>query len=351
MVQTYKCPGCGASLQFTPGAGELVCEYCGTHVSVEQLEQDQAPADYKVENQVDHSKEAHGDMNSYVCKNCGAHLIVEKHTSATTCAYCGSPAVIEERLEGVLKPAGVIPFKINKEQAKEMFRKWICTGFFTPSVFKKQASIEQIKGIYVPFWLYDYEAEADAAADCTRVSTERRGDYRYTHTDHYHVERRVRSQYEKIPADASEKMPDDVMDRMEPYNYGEIVDFSMPYLSGYESEKYNYESNDVSMVKRIEDRVNSYIYRDLQSTVNGYTGVTYLRKDISLRRKQAKYTLFPVWILTYRYLNQNFMFAINGQTGKQVGKLPNSKGKIWGSIAGITFGICFALLMLGGLLG
>lgn len=351
MVNTYKCPGCGAPIEFKPGTEELVCEYCDTHVRVRDLDDEKDGYSYQTENEVNQDQEEREDFDSYTCENCGAQLIVDEHTSATVCCYCGSPALVKGRLNGVLKPAGVIPFKLDRNQAKEKFRKWICTGLFTPSVFKKAATLENIRGIYVPFWLYDYDAEADVQAECTKIVRERRGDTEYTHTDHYMVEREVQSSYRKIPADASERMPDDIMDMMEPYNYQEIKEFQMPYLSGYESEKYNYESTDQEVAGRIENRVSTYIFQDVKSTMMGYSSTRFIRNDVSLRRKKAMYTLLPVWMITYRYKGENKIFAINGQTGKQVGVLPNSKGKLAGCFFGVTAGIMLILLALGGLLG
>ena len=135
MVNTYKCPGCGASLEYRPGAGELVCEYCGTHVSVSDLDSQEEHYRCEVENEAV-QEETRQDFQGYTCKTCGAHLITDEHTTATVCCYCGSSALIPERMEGILQPAGVIPFKIGKAEAKERFRKWLCTGFFTPKVFR-----------------------------------------------------------------------------------------------------------------------------------------------------------------------------------------------------------------------
>lgn len=353
MVQTYKCPGCGAPIEFGAGANELVCQYCGTHVDVNEAEQEneQYKEQYNVENEVEYGDDERTSFNGYNCQSCGANLIVDEHTTATTCCYCGSSALIQQRLEGVLTPAKIIPFKINKNQAKEQFRKWICTGLFTPSVFKKTATLENIKGIYVPFWLYDYQARSSADAKCTKVRRERRGNVEYTHTDHYMVERDVESGYWKIPADASERMPDDVMDCLEPYSYGEMQDFAMPYLSGFESEKYNYESGDHQVADRVEERVKTYIFQDMKSTITGYSSVNFVRNNITLKRKKAMYTLLPVWMITYRYNGENRIFAINGQTGKQVGSLPNSMQKIFAWFGGITVGMTAILLVLGGLLG
>ena len=89
MVNTYKCPGCGASLEYRPGAGELVCEYCGTHVSVSDLDSQEEHYRCEVENEAV-QEETRQDFQGYTCKTCGAHLITDEHTTATVCCYCGS---------------------------------------------------------------------------------------------------------------------------------------------------------------------------------------------------------------------------------------------------------------------
>jgi Primosomal protein N'' (replication factor Y) - superfamily II helicase len=356
MANTYRCPSCGAPLEYTPGTNGLVCTYCGTEVSIEQLSRNETGenSEDRTENHTASDIEdthARQSFNGYTCESCGAQLITDEYTTATTCCYCGSSALIQERLNGVLKPTGVIPFKINKEQAKQSFRRWLCKGMFTPSVFKQKATLEHIKGIYVPFWLYDYHAEISASAECTKIYRQRRGNTEFVHTDYYIVERQGFSNYQKIPVDASEKMPDDMMDLMEPYNYNELKEFEMPYLSGYESEKYNYESSDTQMTGRVEERVNNYILQDMRNSITGYSSTHILRKQISLHRNRADYTLLPVWMITYRYKGENKSFVINGQTGKQVGELPNSPVKIAAWFGGITAGIMALLLLMGGFFG
>lgn len=349
MVNTYRCPGCGAPLEFQTGTEELVCEYCGTHKRVSELTQaDLYPED--VENLTEEDA-PRAEFTGYICQSCGACLITDEHTTATVCCYCGSSALIRERMDGILKPAGVIPFQIDKNQAKEKFRHWICTGLFTPKIFKNTATLEEIKGIYVPFWLYDYDAQAYLEAECTKVKTERKGDMEYRHTDYYHVVRDGAASYLKVPADASEHMPDDVMDALEPYNYAGMKTFEMPYLAGYESEKYNYESGDREVAGRVEARVRSYISKDVRASIHGYSNIRCHATNISLQRKKAIYTLLPVWMITYRYQGENKIFAINGQTGKQVGTLPNSKQKMFAWFGGITAGIAAILFVLGGMFG
>lgn len=350
MVHTYKCPGCGAPLYYSPGEEELICEYCGTHSRVEQLGENDA-YDCQVSSKVSKHEVQRENFEGYTCQTCGAQLLTDKYTTATVCCYCGSSALIRERLDGVVRPAGVIPFKLDKNQVKKVFRDWICRGLFTPSIFKNSARIEEIKGIYVPFWLYDYDADVSAKAEGRKVHTQQHGDTMYTHTDYYRIERKGFSSYRGVPVDASKHMDDALMDAMEPYDYREIKEFEMPYLSGFESEKCNYESDSKEMTGRAESRVTSYAFQDVRETVQGYSSVRFLDSKVSLQRKDVKYVLLPVWILTYRYRGENKVFAINGQTGKQIGILPNSKQKMALWFGGVAGTVTLMLALLGGLFG
>ena len=348
MVGTYKSPGCGAPIEFDGKSGEMVCDYCGAHVNVSQMNEETDRYDSVVESLEEDNAE-YGDFDAYKCSNCGAEIMTDEHTSATNCSYCGSPAIIKGRLNGTLMPQSVIPFKITEENAKEIFRKWTRKGPLTPSMFRREATIESLKGIYVPFWLYDYNAHINMSARAAKIKRERRGNTEYTHTSNYGVERVMECTYDKIPADASEKMPDSVMDRLEPFNYGELTKFQMPYLSGYSSEKFNYTKDEMNY--RAERRARTYVYQECRNSITGYDRVHVTGSHTRLQRKAATYALLPVWYFGYTYKGKQDVFAINGQTGKIVGKLPISKGKAAAWFGGIFAGISTVLFVIGGLLG
>ena len=67
-----------------------------------------------------------------------------------------------------------------------------------PNEFSKKKHIESIKGIYVPFWLFDCEAYADITYKTTRTSYWSDSKYNYTKTDHYMVKRGGSLAFEKI---------------------------------------------------------------------------------------------------------------------------------------------------------
>lgn len=335
MIIHYKCPSCGSDMAFDSAIGMLHCDNCGRNENIEAMENQKDTNQNKYTTQSNNE-----DITEYHCNNCGAVLITDKDTTATTCSFCGAGVVIADRLSGAFAPAKVIPFTINKEQAQEAFKKWCKKGLLTPAGFMNADRIKSITGLYVPFWLYDLNGKGEADATCTRVRTYERGEYIYTETDFFHVYRQVDLNYAKIPVDASEKMNDDLMDKLEPYHYNDLKDFNMPYLAGYVAEKYNYD--DKALFPRVKDRGDSYVRGYLRSTINGYSSTTYNREDINIKQKEAWYALFPVWMVCYDYKKSEHTFAMNGQTGKIVGKPPLSTGKIAAWFSGVSV-LAFAL--------
>lgn len=325
MVVQYKCPDCGADMAFDSTTGMLHCDSCGKNMNIEEMSGSKSSGK---------SNFQEDEVREYHCNNCGAVLITDKDTAATTCSFCGAGVVLSDRLSGSFTPSLVIPFTINKEQAQAAFKKWCKKGLLTPGDFMTADRIKSIAGMYVPFWLYDLNGLGTADATCTKVRTYTRGDYIYTETDYYHVFRKVNLNYLKVPTDASEKMNDGMMDKLEPYHYQDLKDFKMPYLAGYLAEKYNYTDND--LFHRVESRAAGYVDTYLSQTINGYATTTYNRKDINIRKTRAEYALFPVWMLCYDYKKAEHTFAMNGQTGKIVGKPPLSAYKIGAWFAGIS---------------
>ena len=333
MVKIYKCPGCNADMKFDANAQMLKCEYCETELTVKAAEELEEAAKQDAEHEdtdetVDETDESASygaeevDFIKYKCVTCGAELLTDEHTAATVCSYCGNPNLLSERIEGEKTPAMLIPFKVDKAKATEIYRNWCKKGPLTPGEFSSQSTIDKLSAIYVPFWLYDYDANAKIRANCTKVRRRRTGNYEYIYTDHFRVYRDVSAEYIKLPADASAKMPDDIMDKLEPFNYKDLEEFSMPYLSGYTAEKYNFTNEELA--GRVESRVKNYIVQEGRGTINMYASVNVVGCDVKLSKKSAKYVMLPVWMLNYRYKGKEHVFAINGQTGKLVGKRPIS---------------------------
>jgi len=372
-VTNYQCPACTAPLTFDGSTGRVACEYCGASYSVAEIEalyasadqaaaEAQAKADEKREQQQVEAEEAGWDtselgsdwgidadgMRAYNCPSCGAELICDATTAATECPYCGNPTIVPGQFAGILKPDLVIPFKLKKKDAIEALKKHYEGRPFLPRVFKEQNHVEEIKGVYVPFWLFDGEAEGEANYEGTRSFKYSDGDEEVVETEHYMVYRSGKVAFEKIPVDGSTKMPDDYMDSIEPYDYQELTAFSTAYMPGFLADKYDMTAEECS--ERADKRAEKTIEKCLRDTVTGYEGVIDGEKLTKLHRGTVKYALLPVWILNTKWNGQNYLFAMNGQTGKMVGDLPVDKTKKW-SIFAAVYGVTALATLLCSLSG
>ena len=251
-------------------------------------------------------------MKSYNCPSCGAELICDETTAATSCPYCGNPTVVPGQFSGVLKPDYVIPFKVSKKEAIEKLKMHYKGRPYLPKSFKDDNHIEEIQGVYVPFWMFDGKASGEASYKATTSKVYEKGDEEITETRHYEVSRAGSIGFEKIPLKA----------------------FSTAYLPGFLADKYDVSVKDSQ--KRADTRCASTLEDALRGTVTGYDSCTLEHKQIDLKRGKVHYALLPVWMLHTKWNGQDFLFAINGQTGKMVGDLPTSKGKFWGLFAAIA---------------
>lgn len=315
----HKCPACSASLPFNPETGNWKCEYCGTEYTLEELEEFEAKNRKREERRNRYSAKKM-DVDEYSCPNCGAKIITDENTAATFCVYCGSTSIIKNRISDMLEPKFIIPFKTTKSQAIEAFKKCTKGKLFAPKDFAKKEQIEKISGIYIPFWLYD--CDADGRIEClgTKTRTWRSGDYRYTKTDTYRVARGGNAKFEKVPVDGSKKFDDDTMDSIEPFNYEELTNFSASYLSGFLAEKYDVDDDEA--YERAKLRMTGTIKSELKNQIVGYDTVVTNSEQIDIDNLNTDYVMFPVWLLNIKYKDKMHTFAMNGQTGKMVGNIP-----------------------------
>ena len=373
-VTNYQCPACTGPLHYSAKSGKLECDYCGSSFDVAEIEALYArkeaeaaaakqAADAKAEAAQaakaeaaeaaaasggwdtsdlsrDWGAEADG-LRVYSCPSCGAELICDQSTAATACPYCGNPAIVPGQFSGALRPDYILPFRLSKDDAVQALRAHYKGKPFLPRSFTSANHIEQIQGVYVPFWLFDGGAEGAASYCASNTNVYETGDYEITETRHYHVVRAGSLAFEKIPVDASSKMPDDHMDSIEPFDYAQLRPFSTAYLPGYLADKYDVTIDDSR--DRADTRCRETLAQALRDTVTSYGACVTEREDIALRRGKVHYALLPVWMLSTKWNGQDFLFAMNGQTGKLVGDLPTDRGRFWGMFAAIAAPLTVAL--------
>ncbi len=358
-IQEYKCPCCGGAIAFDSTIQKMKCPYCGTEFEMEtlagydnELKSEQAD-DMRWETDTGGNwQEGEADgLRSYVCNSCGGEIVGDENTAATSCPFCGSPVVMMDQFSGALKPDYVIPFKLDKGAAKEALKNHYKGKRLLPKVFKDENHIDEVKGVYVPYWLFDAEADADMRYKATRVRHWSDSTYDYTETSYFSVRRSGSIGFENVPVDGSKKMADDLMESLEPFDFTKAVDFQTAYLAGYLADKYDVDAE--QSIGRANERIRKTTEEAIDATVKGYATVTREAGSIRFNNSKVKYALFPVWILNTTWNGKKYLFAMNGQSGKMVGDLPLDKGayRKWlfgltGAIGAVVYAALFLISIL-----
>ena len=354
-LQEYKCPCCGGAIAFDSTIQKMKCPYCDTEFEMDALKGYDAELQDEETDSMEWETAAGGEwgegetdgLRTYVCKSCGGEIVGDANTAATSCPFCDNPIVMMGQFSGSLKPDLVIPFKLDKKAAKEGFMKHLTGKRLLPKIFKDQNHIDEIKGVYVPFWLFDTDVDAKVRYKATKIRTWSDSDYNYTQTSYYMVHRGGSVGFEYVPVDGSTKMADDLMESIEPFNCGEAVDFQTAYLAGYLADKYDVTAEE--SIDRANERVKKSTEQAFAETVIGYDTVVAENTSVQFHGGKAKYALYPVWLLNTTWNGNKYTFAMNGQTGKMVGDLPLDRFAFWKSVlirTALIAGLLYTLMYL-----
>ncbi len=361
-ILQYKCPACGGKMEFDSTLQKLKCPYCDSVMELADFQQndiglekettaDDQPKDVSAWSnapQEDWSEQEQTALNVFICQSCGGEIVGDANTAATQCPYCGNNVVVKARFQGKLKPDCVIPFQLDQKAAQDRYRKFIKNKFLLPVQFKDENHINEIKGIYVPFWVYDTKVDAYARYRGENIRCWSDANYQYTETTVYDIFRQGNMQFCHIPVDGSSKMPDDLMESIEPFDTAKAVPFRTAYLAGYFADKYDVD--DAACRPRVDQRVQVSAQEILRGTVNGYGSVTQMDfgsvqdavrglsdtakyrdpfggvnragSGAQVTNRSVTYAMYPVYLLSSTYKGKPYTFAMNGQTGKFVGDLP-----------------------------
>ena len=350
----YKCPKCTGPLHYSAAEQKMQCEYCQSVFEVAEVEAmyqneiQQAQAGESTSSgwnqNVTTEEWTEDNVNSYNCKSCGAQVISETNELSINCPYCNNPTVLLGKFRGTVKPDYIIGFKLDKAQAVAKLKEHYKGKFFLPKAFSSENHVNEIKGMYVPYWLFSGEVEGSITYKADKTYTKEEGDYKVKTVEHYKIHREGKFKFNKLPMDASSKLDDTYMESVEPFNYADMVPFSSSFLPGFMADIYDVSVEDTA--GRIAERLINSMKENLRKTVNGYENVRIDSDAINIRKDTVNYAFLPVWILNTKWNDKNYTFMMNGQTGKFIGDLPVDKAKFWMTFASIFVGLSIIIMLV-----
>lgn len=345
----YKCPNCDAGLMFDPASQKFHCEYCDSYFEEEVLKQMNTAA-------VSASESAEATPHEYdefednsclcTCPSCGASVICDKTTAATTCYYCHNPVVIAGQLKGEFRPNMIIPFSVTRDQALQKFKDWISDKKYLPNGFFKKNQIENLVGVYFPYWLIDSESSGTIEGIGRHVDRWTSGSTEYTRTLEYLISRSGDAAFTDMIRNSLNSHDHRLAEAVLPFDSSGLIPFDMAYLSGFQAEKRDIPKED--LIDDIRAETEKYTLEFLKASTSKYDNTSIRSKRIEKFTSYWKYVLFPVWVLTYKDKNdKTYTFSVNGQTGNTCGELPVSKSKLWLLFAKVALPV-FAIILLVG---
>lgn len=354
-MQKYSCKVCGADLKWNPDAGALLCDYCGASYAATDFKDDTITADENKDTTLQAEYTQAGadlaeGMVVYACKNCGAEVVTSNTTMATTCAYCGNAISITNKSAGKFRPEVVVPYAVNKDKAKDIYKQYVNKSFLTPKEFKQANEIEKMQGLFVPFWLHSMDSRAQAQFECENISHTRRGNDRVTTHKVYDVYVDASGIYENIPTDGSKKLEDSLMDALEPFNYTKLTPYNPAFMAGFFSEQPDEEKE--ATIPRAQQRAIKSMTEQMTASAGNFSTKKVVRFNNRFSNEKASYAMLPVWLLNVKHQGKDYLFAVNGDTGKVVGKLPMSVSKLVLTVlaTGLASQVAMMLLRLFGIM-
>jgi len=337
-VRQFPCTQCGAKVEFAPGTDELECPYCGHRTAIPRSEAPIEERDFRSALAELGSEAVTEEVQSVSCGSCAALVEPPPSAEAFPCPYCGSSIVATATSQRLIKPQALLPFKIARDRAVELFRTWIKRLWFAPNALKKLARLEgRLQGLYTPYWTFD-------AATVSRYTGQRGDNYVVTKTrtvmrngrpvtERYQAtEIRwrpaagvVSRDFDDVLVVGSSSLPRELAEELEPWDVGNLVPYADEFLSGFIAERYQVDLR--QGWSRAEERMEEVIRNDVRRDIGGdHQRIHTL--DTKHDRVTYKHVLLPMWICSYRYKQKIYRFLVNARTGEVQGQRPWSWVKI-----------------------
>lgn len=339
-AQDFPCQNCGAKLHFDAGSQSMKCPYCGAAQAVPQQQLHPAAGggrEIPIEEGLRMAVRGYGTQVTQVsCNDCGATVNVAPGEQTAKCAFCGSHKVLsQEAASNAIRPESLVPFKIDKAGANKKFEEWLGELWFRPNDLRQMAKLQEMGGVYIPFWTFDAWVQSNWTADAgyyyyeTEWYTDANGNQQTRQVQRTRWEPAAgwrRDFFDDTLVCASKGLPSELVEKFQTFDTKQLMPYSPEFLAGWRAELYAVDlmpawgTAQTSMANVQQGRCSGDVPGDTHrnlSVNNQFSNVTF------------KHVLLPIWIAAYRYKDKPYQFLVNGQTGEVVGKAPWSFWKIF----------------------
>jgi predicted RNA-binding Zn-ribbon protein involved in translation (DUF1610 family) len=294
----FTCPNCGARMAFAPGGGALACAFCGTRIPVEAAQ----PAEsgerdllLALATAQGHSRPSAQQVAA--CGGCGAAFMLPPETLSLSCPFCGSAQALRQReTRELVPPDGVIPFAIDRDDAKARLAAWL------QSKRLNGCAVEPLAGLYLPVWAFHVGGEVAWVGEARGRQQPRR-----------QVSGRQPVMLDALVA-ATRKLPRELAAVVDDFRADGAAAYDPRYLADWPAETYEIAVSDASLearraaLARLRIVIADLAAPDVQPD-------SVVVRPIGLAVESFRLLLAPVWMAHYTCDGERFAAIVNGQTG------------------------------------
>lgn len=337
-TENFICENCGGTMTYDIKKGVFRCEACLVEQEIPVSSGEVKEYDFSKYHEREKTTVAFEGMAVVHCQNCGCEITFSNQEIATTCRMCGSSQVATVKQQSGIPPEGIIPFRIDKYDAQQAFKKWAKKRWFAPNDFKHRCAQGQLSGMYLPYWTYDAHVTGHYYGQGGKNHLVRDKDGK-THMEirWFPVSGKVVQDFDDILIAATQR-EDEIKGILPFHTTRHTVPYSPSYLSGYHAELYTLKADEGFELAKEQIEQTMYVLAE-QNIRRYYEHARVHTMQTAVEEVTYKYVLLPVWASQYGYKNKTYSYFINGETGKVAGSRPYSVPKI-------LLAILLAVLML-----
>ena len=333
----FACPACGGEAVWNPAKSKLVCPFCGTE-SPARIDAGGTIVEHDLVSALraipDEARGWRSAARQVRCQSCNAISVLDPTRQAQNCPFCGSAQLVPyAETKPAFRPESVLPFRVSESAARDGIRAWYGRLWLAPSALKRRALTDTVHGVYLPYWTFDAQVEADWTAEA--------GHYYYeTETVVVNGQPRTRQvqriRWEPAAGHVSHFFDDDLVCAsagvqpalirgIEPFPTRELKPYDPAYVAGWVVERYQIDL--VGAAQRARAAMDATLQALCARQVPGDT-YRNLVVHADYSQQTFKHILAPAWLLTYTYGARRFQCVMNGVSGAVRGEYPKSPWKI-----------------------
>jgi len=338
MANLSRCKNCNGEKIFNPETGMLTCEMCGSTYPVKEMGDDPVRRIYSASYVPTENKNV---LNKYECSSCGAKIVVGTDNEVKRCSSCGNTTLV--KIKGATSaPDGIIPFKISRNKAAQIFSEWVGSRKFAPLDLKQMAKLQKISGLYSPVWNMHYVETIKYSATAGKFINKSNGQQE---TREYEIDKVDERKVSNELHTGNSRISDGFIEGLGEYDFAKARPYSTDYLLGFAGIETDIDVHKVydEILEEASQENKNKIESRLSNNYDFYDNLSCVTR---LRNVSFNYTYIPIWANHYTYKGKEYHCYINGQTGKATGNAPKSIFKVGGLILGIIAAVAVGVIML-----